>query len=812
MRRELDPFRCETNKHFPFYWQVVGNQCRSLSYPRGNLDEGVWIPSEKVDGVGSLALDDGIYCDVCIEIAVENGSVPVAESVDRARELFKNLVDDRPSRPGPSDIASLVSRLALHPNVVSHEHVDMVPRTFGPLPADFTGPLYDALRDRFEDGLYPHQIEALEAARLGHDVVQVTPTASGKTVGLLYPIVEAALVGRKSIVVTPRLVLAAQYIDELTATCDQCDEVAPQVVELSFGSSRVTVGRFDSATPEPSREIIQKQADIVITNELMAKLHFLDHDEGGHEGWRLFLGQVDFVVIDELDCHSGHKQTKYEPVQRALIEVVSALSSKRPQVLAASATSVETSEWHFRVTGGSNPLTIVNAGCGQSERDLFVVSPAAGQTSLEHAATLLTDLTLANNGLAPMSLVFETSPSEVAKAHDAIASAFAAAGLGSEVRKIRRYTGNTPDEERREIEASIMSRQTRVTVANEALGVGADLGTLEVAIFVGSPLTAGKAKQYLGRVGRRHRSIVVFVLDDSPLSVSLQTGRPPLTVLDEITRRSAMPMVAEHVDAQCLRPLLGCLGEIPRCVVDALPKALLSDLKGRLGLYRGSGRTLSPRNDSPRTVSLFDDDNIKYFASCDSIGLVPIPVADGRRSNVSGAEFVLRGSWVRVVSTHRGRLNRSKHDPKFGFRLNVELISEPSGWHAASRYVTEDVAEVKAVSVGGMKVSFGCGKVALTFSVTNPSGPRRSPPPVWISDASVVQFWAGVRRPSADVFSEIRALAFELGVPHLDFHLELCDDGSILMFDKNQMGRMAWFVAQEYVNQISLLDSSQEAA
>lgn len=347
-----------------------------------------------------------------------------------------------------------------------------------------------------------------------------------------------------------------------------------------------------------------------------------------------------------------------------------------------------------------------------------------------------------------------------------------------------------------------MSRQTRVTVANEALGVGADLGTLEVAIFVGSPLTAGKAKQYLGRVGRRHRSIVVFVLDDSPLSVSLQTGRPPLTVLDEITPRSAMPMVAEHVDAQCLRPLLGCLGEIPRCVVDALPKALLSDLKGRLGLYRGSGRTLSPRNDSPRTVSLFDDD-IKYFAVGDFIGTVRIPVADGRRSNVPGAEFVLDGSWLRVIGTNPKKRNRF---------LYVELISEPSGWLATSRYVTEDVAEVKAVSVGGMKVSFGCGKVALTFSVTNPSGPRRSPPPVWISDASVVQFWAGVRRPSADVFSEIRALAFELGVPHLDFHLELCDDGSILMFDKNQMGRMAWFVAEEYLKQISSLDSSQEAA
>ena len=229
MRRELDLFRCQTNKHSPFYWQVVGNQCRSLSYPGGNLDQSIWIPSEKVDGVGSLALDDGIYCAVCIEIAVENGSVPVAESVDRARELFKNLVDDRPSPPGPSDIASLVSRLALLPNVVSHEHVDMVPRTLGTLPADFTGPLYDALRDRFKDGLYPHQIEAFEAARLGHDVVQVTPTASGKTVGLLYPIVEAALVGRKSIVVTPRLVLAAQYIDEWTATCDKCDEVAPQV-------------------------------------------------------------------------------------------------------------------------------------------------------------------------------------------------------------------------------------------------------------------------------------------------------------------------------------------------------------------------------------------------------------------------------------------------------------------------------------------------------------------------------------------------------------------------------------------------------
>jgi len=803
MARPWDQYRCD-NKHYPSYLQVAGSQCRRLGHECAKPTSGPWNAVSTALPEAEEVLADGIYCEDCLAIAVEQRSTPVAEPDDRARWLFRRFVDERPSPHRASDLPAMRSLLSQLPGLVSHEHVEAVPRVSVALPDVLKGPLFDALRARYKDGLYPHQVKALEASRLGHDVVQVTPTASGKTIGLLYPAVDAALAGRKAIVVAPRKVLAGQYLSELGAACDLIQEVAPGLHQLSFGSLTVTIGCFDGNTPKASRDRIRRDADIVITNEYMVKDHLCNAAKGRFDTWRPFMSQVDIVVMDELDCHSGNSRTKLEPVLRLLVEAVAYASEKRPQILAASATISDPSAWHNRVTGGSSPLSIIQASSGQSERDIYVVSPMAGQSDLDLASEILVGLTSTNDGLAPMSLVFANSPGEVAKAHGVIAAALAASGLESEVSKIRQYIGRTTLDERRDTEHSIMKRQTRVTVANEALGVGADLSTLEVAIFVGSPLTAGKAKQYLGRVGRRRPSIVVFVADDSPFGDRLRTGCSPLEVIDVIAQKAAVHQVAEHWDAHCLRPLFGCLGQIPGPLVKSLPKELREELTGRLGLYRDTGQTLEPLNESPSNVSLFDDED--RYVAVGPVGEVHLGVADGRRSNVIGAELVIGEHWYRVVQASRSKRGRG---PRM---LKVERIQEPSGWYATARYETDDLTSVKESEVHGIKVEFGCGRVDLKFRVTNPSGPRISPPTVFFPDAAVVRFSAQADSLPASLCTELRAVAFDLAIPHLDFHLEVLDDGSVLMFDKHAMGRVTWIVAEQFLIQLGERSRNRKAA
>ena len=70
---------------------------------------------------------------------------------------------------------------ALPGDVTLDQTLPGAPAELVPIPADMPEDLVLALRDRGIDQLYSHQAEARRAARAGHHLVVVTPTASGKT-------------------------------------------------------------------------------------------------------------------------------------------------------------------------------------------------------------------------------------------------------------------------------------------------------------------------------------------------------------------------------------------------------------------------------------------------------------------------------------------------------------------------------------------------------------------------------------------------------------------------------------------------------
>ncbi|NBQ38013.1 MAG: DEAD/DEAH box helicase, partial [Synechococcus sp.] len=135
------------------------------------------------------------------------------------------IAAERPQVHGFANIEALVSGVLRRSDVVGAQHLDAIPREFVDLPATLAGPIYNALRSRFPDGLYLAQVKALEAAHRGDDVVQLTSTASGKSVGLLYPALAQAAEGKNSLVVTPRNVLPEQYLNEFKESADQYQEL-----------------------------------------------------------------------------------------------------------------------------------------------------------------------------------------------------------------------------------------------------------------------------------------------------------------------------------------------------------------------------------------------------------------------------------------------------------------------------------------------------------------------------------------------------------------------------------------------------------
>ena len=70
------------------------------------------------------------------------------------------------------------------------EHVPAREARYRELDPPLAPPLAEALRHLGITQLYSHQAEYVEAARAGHNVVAVTPTASGKTYCFLLPVLE----------------------------------------------------------------------------------------------------------------------------------------------------------------------------------------------------------------------------------------------------------------------------------------------------------------------------------------------------------------------------------------------------------------------------------------------------------------------------------------------------------------------------------------------------------------------------------------------------------------------------------------------
>ena len=84
--------------------------------------------------------------------------------------------------------------------------------------------------------------------------------------------------------------------------------------------------------------------------------------------------------------------------------------------------------------------------------------------------------------------------------------------------KVRAYRGGYLPNERRQIEQDLFSGNLRGVAATNALELGIDIGTLDVALLVNYPGTIASSWQQAGRSGRRHdESLAVLLAGNDPV-------------------------------------------------------------------------------------------------------------------------------------------------------------------------------------------------------------------------------------------------------------------------------------------------------
>jgi DEAD/DEAH box helicase domain-containing protein len=402
------------------------------------------------------------------------------------------------------DPSSLIEDLESNPDYRGQlVHVERLPARRArrvELPEDLPDLLLSRLRARGIETLWSHQAEAIALARSGTNVVVATGTASGKSLCYQLPVFEALLGSghRTALYLAPTKALAH---DQLRAI-------------RSFALTGVRAASYDGDTPAEERPMVRRNANLVLTNPDMLHQGILP----GHERWSAFLGQLALVVVDEAHTLRGVFGSHVAAVLRRLRRLANRYGAD-PTFVLASATLGNPAELASRLVG--LPVEAVTADGSPRGRVTFALwePPLLDETTgLRRSANVESSNWLAAGVEAGVRTLCFTRSRKAAELVATFTRRRVAEVDRSLAGRVRAYRAGYLAEERRTLEAGIVSGKLLGVAATNALELGMDIGGLDAIVLDGFPGTIASLWQQAGRAGRQGgASLAVLVGLDNPL-------------------------------------------------------------------------------------------------------------------------------------------------------------------------------------------------------------------------------------------------------------------------------------------------------
>ena len=374
--------------------------------------------------------------------------------------------------------------------------------------AELDKPLVSNLQNRLaEHGLLPlytHQVEAVNYARNGMNVMVSTSNASGKTLCYNIPVLQAILTEptSRALYLFPTKALAQDQLRGLQ------DLFCPELFKAEEFAT------FDGDTPQPERAEIRKRARVIVTNPDMLHVGILPN----HQSWSRLLRHLRYVVVDEAHTYRGVFGSHVACVLRRLRRLCSHYGSN-PQFICCSATIANPGEHAERLVG--LPFTVVsNDGSPHGGKDFVFWNPpiideakSVRRSANSEATNLLAELV--SHNIRTLTFAHTRRLTELIYSYSRRRLAEVSPDLA---KRIKPYRAGYLPQERRQIEQELFSGQLVGVVATTALELGIDIGDLEATILTGYPGSIASTWQQAGRSGRgRDESLSFLVGLDKPL-------------------------------------------------------------------------------------------------------------------------------------------------------------------------------------------------------------------------------------------------------------------------------------------------------
>ena len=491
------------------------------------------------------------------------------------------------------------------------EHVEILPEREGkfaqpsePLPAAIAA----ALAARGIAELYSHQAQCLELSRAGRDWVVVTGTASGKTLCYHLPILERLLAEpeARALYLFPTKALAQDQFKGLLELLDASGHGLETAIVEPL--ARLRPGVFDGDTPTAQRRRIKAEANLVLSNPDMLHASILPY----HAKWSRFFENLRYVVVDEVHTYRGILGAHVGCVLRRLMRVCEHYGS-RPSFLCASATIANPGELTSKLIG--REAAVVDDDGAPRGRKYFVLwNPTplgkdhlARRAASDDAVDLMIEALLEGGQALAFTrtrqaaeLIHRYVSERLEQAHSPLAKA------------MRAYRGGYLPNERRQIEADLFAGRLRGVAATNALELGIDVGSLDVALLVGYPGTIASAWQQAGRSGRRRgESLAVLIAGNDPVDQYLL--RHPDYFFRQSPEHAVVDpenpyVLASHLQAAAFELPLDA-GDVARFGPLASPIAEVLGESGRLSEVGGKHYFSGEQNPSARISLRHMSDN-----------------------------------------------------------------------------------------------------------------------------------------------------------------------------------------------------------